>query len=69
MVYLPTFTIKINHIRANILYMDPMGMTKWPLGFFFKERCLAGWEKKDYHQGENLGTPAWRIIRGLVRGK
>ena len=26
MVYLPTFTIKINQMQVNIPYMDPMGM-------------------------------------------
>ena len=27
MVYLPTFTIKINQMLVNIPYMDPMGYT------------------------------------------
>ena len=36
MVYSPTFAIKINQMRVNIPYMDPMGIEINYLSFCFR---------------------------------
>ena len=42
MVYLPTFTMKINQMQVNIPYMDPMGIGSKSL--FFQQ-----WRLKSSH--------------------
>ena len=38
MVYLPTFTININQMWANIPYMDPV-VSLWKWGLYFSSEC------------------------------